>query len=163
MYRRREPEIPYDPNAPLPPWTGEEPEPVVFTAQGPVPASKVPEMLASMRDDGTLRTFATGATRDTSDGKLEPWGFTSPLTELAFSEYMHKHRTQSDGQLRDSDNWKKGIPLDAFWHSLSRHVLDLRLLREGYDEKARADDMLDALCAIKFNVDGMIHELMKRA
>lgn len=112
-------------------------------------------------DNGTLRTFPSGATRDTNDGKLEPWGFGSPLTELAFSEYMHKHRIQSDGSMRESDNWKKGFPPESFWHSLSRHVLDFRLLWEGYGEKARTDDAIDALCGIKFNVDGLIHEMMK--
>ena len=114
-----------------------------------------------MKDDGVLRTFGTGATRDTNEGKLEPWGFTSPLVEKAFSEYMHEHRKQTDGELRDSDNWKKGIPMDAYWHSMSRHILDLRLLWEGYGKEARTRDIVEVLCAIRFNVDGMIHELRK--
>ena len=54
---------------------------------------------------GKIRTFKTGATRDTDENKLEPWGFTSALVEKAFSEYMQDHRTQSDGGLRDSNNW----------------------------------------------------------
>jgi hypothetical protein len=114
------------------------------------------------KDNGRLRTFPTGATRDTNDGKLEPWGFTSPLTEKRFAEYMHEHRVQSDGSLRDSDNWKKGFPIDSFWHSMSRHVLDFRLLWEQYGSEARTQDIVDALCGIKFNVDGLIHELMKK-
>lgn len=113
-------------------------------------------------DDGTLRTYPGGATRDTAEGKLEPWGFTSPLTEKAYSEYMHEHRTQSDGNLRDSDNWKKGINLEDYWHSLSRHILDFRLLWDGYESEARTGSVVDALCAIKFNVDGMLHELAKQ-
>ena len=113
-------------------------------------------------DDGTLRTFPTGATRDTAEGKPEPWGFTSALAEKAFCEYMNEHRKQSDGELRDSDNWKKGIPLDAFYHSLSRHILDLRLIWEGYDSEARTDNLTEVLCAVKFNVDGMLHELVKK-
>jgi hypothetical protein len=108
---------------------------------------------------GKIRRFDTGATRDTTDGKLEPWGFTSPLVEKAFSEYMDFHRRQSDGELRDSSNWKKGIPMDTYWHSLSRHILDFRLLYDQFPEEARTQDIVDALCAIKFNVDGMIHEL----
>lgn len=110
---------------------------------------------------GKVRTFNTGATRDTDENKLEPWGFTSPLVEKAFSEYMHDHRHQSDGSLRDSDNWKKGIPLDAYWHSLSRHILDFRLLYDGFPEEANAKDMTEALCAMKFNVDGLLHEMLK--
>lgn len=115
-----------------------------------------------MKDDGTLRSFDTGATRDTAQGKLEPWGFTSPLADIAFCEYMHANRKQSDGALRASDNWKKGIPVDAYWHSLSRHVLDLRLQWEGYPGSARTSDMIESLCAIRFNVDGLLHELLRK-
>ena len=117
--------------------------------------------MTKAKDDGTLRTFASGATRDTNEGKLEPWGFTSPLVEKAFSEYMHEKRIQSNGELRDSDNWKKGIPLEAYWHSLSRHILDFRLLWEGFPEEAVSKDRIDVLCAIRFNVDGLMHEMLK--
>lgn len=117
--------------------------------------------LKKHKDDGTLRTFASGATRDTAEGKIEPWGYGSPLAEKAFSEYMLKHQTQSDGNHRESDNWKKGFPLDSFWHSMSRHVLDFRLIWEQFPDEARTADIIDALCAIKFNVDGLIHELKR--
>ncbi len=114
-----------------------------------------------MKDNGTLRTFDTGATRDTAEGKLEPWGFTSALVEKAYSEYMHSHRTQTDGTLRDSDNWKKGIPFNEYKKSLSRHVLDLRLIFEGFPEEAREQDLVRVLCAVKFNVDGLLFEYLK--
>ncbi len=110
---------------------------------------------------GKIRQFGSGATRDTAEGKLEPWGFTSALTEKRFSEYMHRHRVQSDGSLRDSDNWKKGIPVDAYKHSLSRHVSDLRLILEGFPGEAEAPDAETALCAIIFNAQGMLFELLK--
>ena len=119
------------------------------------------EIMRDTQDNGTLRTFASGATRDTGENKIEPWGFTSELAELAYSEYMLKHQTQSDGAKRESDNWKKGIPLDAFYHSLSRHILDLRLIWNGHDEHSRTPSLIEALCAIKFNVDGLLHELVK--
>ena len=110
---------------------------------------------------GKIRTFTTGATRDADEGKLEPWGFTSALVEKAFSEYMHDHRTQSDGSLRNSDNWTNGIPTDSYYHSLSRHVLDLRLLWEHFPEEAVSKDMIEVLSAIRFNVDGLMYELLK--
>lgn len=110
---------------------------------------------------GKIRTFSTGATRDTDESKLEPWGFTSALVEKAFSEYMHGHRTQSDGALRDSDNWTHGIPPQSYYHSLSRHVLDLRLLWEHFPEEAVSKNMIDVLCAIKFNVNGLLYEMLK--
>jgi hypothetical protein len=109
-----------------------------------------------------VRHFKSGATRDDDDGKPEPWGFTSALVEKVFSDYMQGHRKQADGVMRESDNWKKGIPLDVYWHALSRHVLDFRLLWEKFPEESRTPDILDALCAVRFNVDGLIHELKAR-
>lgn len=109
-----------------------------------------------------IRVFPTGATRDTAQGKHEPWGFTSALAEKRFCAYMHEHRKQSDGELRDSDNWKKGIPLDAYKHSLSRHIQDLRLILEGFPEQAGESDTETVLCAVLFNVQGMLHETIKK-
>ncbi len=108
-----------------------------------------------------LRKFSTGATRDTTEGKHEPWGFTSALAEKRFCEYMHKHRTQSDGKLRDSDNWKQGIPVDVYKHSLSRHIQDLRLILDGSSLQAQESDLEEVLCAILFNVQGMLHETIR--
>lgn len=114
-----------------------------------------------IEDSGQLRTYSTGATRDTSDGKHEPWGFTSALVEQRFCEYMHKHRQQSDGNLRASDNWRRGISVEDYYHSLSRHIQDLRLILEGYPELAREQDAEEALCAIYFNTQGMLLEMIK--
>lgn len=116
----------------------------------------------AVRDTGRLRTFETGATRDTAEDKHEPWGFTSALVEKRFCAYMHHHREQSDGELRDSDNWKKGIPVDAYYHSLSRHIQDLRLIMEGFNYEAREDSLEEVLCSVLFNVQGMLHETIKR-
>lgn len=110
---------------------------------------------------GKIRQFDSGATRDTTEGKHEPWGFTSALVEKAFCEYMDFHRHQADGELRESNNWTKGIPMDTYWHSLSRHIQDLRLIYEGFPEESRTTDIISTLCAIKFNVEGMIYELKK--
>lgn len=112
----------------------------------------------AVNDDGTLRTFDSGATRDTAENKLEPWGFTSALAEQRFCEYMHAHRTQSDGSLRDSDNWKRGFGEDVLMHSLSRHILDLRLIWEGHPERARTGDKQETLCAIIFNATALLRE-----
>lgn len=68
-----------------------------------------------------IRTFDTGATRDTDEGKLDFEGFLSPLALERFAEYMNKHRQQSDGSLRDSDNWQKGIPVKQYMKSMWRH------------------------------------------
>lgn len=115
-----------------------------------------------IEDSGQLRTFSDGGTRDTAEGKTEPWGFTSALVEKRFSEYMHKHRLQSDGELRASDNWKLGLSQDCYKHSLSRHIQDLRLILEGFPEQAREQDLEEVLCATLFNVQGMLHEMIKQ-
>jgi len=113
-------------------------------------------------DDGALRIFGSGATRDTAANKHEPWGFTSALVEKRFCAYMHEHRKQSDGNLRDSDNWKRGISLDSYKHSLSRHIQDLRLILEGFPAEATEQDTETVLCAVLFNVQGMLHETVKK-
>ena len=114
-----------------------------------------------IEDSGQLRTYSTGATRDTATDKHEPWGFQSALVEQRFCEYMHKHRKQSDGSLRKSDNWRQGIAIEDYYHSLSRHIQDLRLIFEGYPERAREQDAEEALCAIYFNTQGLLLELIK--
>lgn len=102
-----------------------------------------------------VRTFETGATRDTEQGKFDYEGFLSVLALRRFGEYMHKNRFQRDGQLRDSDNWQKGIPQDVYIKSAFRHFMDWWLAhREG-----RVDE--EALCAVMFNVQGYLHEALK--
>ena len=126
-------------------------------------------------DNGQLRTFATGATRDTAEGKLDFEGFLSPLAIQAFAEYMNENRVQSDGSLRDSDNWQKGIPMVAYIKSLFRHFFEIwsihrKCIRAGaldvdsgnidYDFSiAYRRSMKKALCAALFNVQGYLHEL----
>ena len=105
-----------------------------------------------------MRTFDTGATRDTDAGKLDYEGFLSPLVLRRYAEYMHQHRTQSDGALRDSDNWQKGIPLDAYMKSGWRHFMDWW----GYHRHIILSNQRveDALCAIIFNASGYLHQLL---
>lgn len=103
-----------------------------------------------------MRTFDSGATRDNAEGKLDYSGFLSPQALKAFAEYMHMHRIQADGELRASDNWKKGIPEKAYMESMWRHFWDVWSLQTG----GQADvDLKTALCALFFNVQGMLHEV----
>ena len=107
--------------------------------------------------DDLIRTFDTGATRDTDSGKHDPEGYFSPLVEKRFCEYMTKHRTQSDGTQRASDNWQKGIPKDEYVKSLLRHVQDVRLEHDGYESR---EGLEDALCGVIFNAQGYLFELL---
>jgi len=104
-----------------------------------------------------IRTFETGATRDTEEGKLDYEGFLSPIVLEKFAEYMNRHRKQSDGQLRDSDNWQKGIPIVTYMKSLFRHFMDLWKEHRGYRSR---DGIEDALCGIIFNAMGYLFEIL---
>lgn len=117
----------------------------------------------AVQDTGSLREFSTGATRDTSQMKLDPFGFISPLALHRFSEYMHKHRLQSDGKLRDSDNWKKGMPPMEYVRSLIRHVFDFWLVTSGLSPRfdKKVSDPQEIACAILFNVQGFLHETLQ--
>lgn len=105
-----------------------------------------------------MRQFETGATRDTDDGKYDYEGFLNPLSLERFAAYMHKHRHQADGQLRASDNWQKGIPREAYVKSMFRHFMDVWKEHRGYPSK---EGMEEALCAIIFNANGMLFEILK--
>jgi hypothetical protein len=104
-----------------------------------------------------VREFDTGATRDIDTDKLDYEGFLSPAVLQEFARYMHQHRIQADGTLRDSDNWQKGIPLDAYMKSLLRHMMEAWAIHR----KAGPGDMREVLCAVLFNVQGYLHELLK--
>jgi hypothetical protein len=105
-----------------------------------------------------MRNFDTGATRDSEEGKNDYEGFYSPLVVKRFGDYMTVHRKQADGQLRASDNWQKGIPREAYMKSLWRHFLDLWMQHRGYKG---ADTLENTLCAILFNVQGYLYEILK--
>ena len=108
----------------------------------------------------SIRTFSTGATRDTAEGKLDFEGFFSPLALVEYAKYMHKHRLQSDGELRKSDNWQKGIPEKELVKSLIRHVMDVWLLYRDYKGVA-TQDKKEAICGVVFNAMALLHEQVK--
>lgn len=105
-----------------------------------------------------IREFATGATRDTDEGKLDYEAFLSPLVLACYAYHMDKHRRQRNGVMRDPDNWQKGIPKEAYMKSMWRHFMDVWRLHRGWSAR---DDLEGALCALLFNVHGMLHEYLK--
>lgn len=105
-----------------------------------------------------IRSFETGATRDVDHDKPDYEGFLSPLVIEAFGRYMHAKRTQADGTIRDGDNWQKGIPYDSYMKSGWRHALDWWMCHRGFKPR---DLLIEALCALLFNVQGYLHELLK--
>jgi hypothetical protein len=107
---------------------------------------------------GVVRQFETGATRDTDTNKYDYEGFFHPLVMQRYAEYMHKHRVQKDGSLRDSDNWQKGMPLSVYMKSLYRHFMDVwKGHRETYSDGKYLED---ALCGVIFNTMGYLATLL---
>ncbi len=110
-----------------------------------------------------MRTFESGATRDSDITKLDYEAFLSPLVLKRYAEYLNKHRVQADGKLRDSDNWQQGIPLKVYMKSMWRHFMDMwaahRCIMEGGG--CTPDHQEEAICAVIFNASGYLHELLK--
>jgi hypothetical protein len=120
-----------------------------------------------MSDDNPVsyRKFETGATRDTEQDKLDYEAFFSPLVLERRAKYMHAKRLMLDGSRRDGDNWQKGIPFEVYVKSAWRHFVEFWKLHRGlnaYDEKGAAVDQETALCGLMFNLEGYLHELLKR-
>jgi len=110
-----------------------------------------------------IRRFAGGATRDTDLDKLDYEGFFSPIVLQRYAQYLHKHRVQSDGQLRGSDNWQKGISPQVYMKSHIRHLMSIWLIHRGFeafDEKGNKIDLEEALCADIFNSMGHLYEIL---
>lgn len=125
-----------------------------------------PKPIEDRKDDQPLlRQFSSGATRNLDNNKYDYEGFLSPLVIEAFGKYMHSHRLQKDGTMRDSANWQRGIPLDVYMKSGWRHFFDWWKLHRGLDATSPEDghkiDKVEALCALMFNVQGYMHELLK--
>lgn len=112
------------------------------------------------QENGVMRQFESGATRNVDSSKPDPEGFLSPLVIHRFNEYMNKNRIQADGNVRASDNWQKGIPIDAYMKSGFRHFLDWWAAHRS--TTVVSDEHLEeSLCALMFNVMGYLHEQLK--
>lgn len=105
-----------------------------------------------MKDDGKIRRWESGATRDTNTDKLDYEGFINPLVLQAFAEYMHKNRFLKDGTIRDSDNWQKGFGeehLSVCMKSAYRHFMDIWMEHRGLESREGIDN---AICGLLFNI-----------
>lgn len=116
---------------------------------------------------GDIRKFESGATRDTETGKLDYEAFMSPLVIQAYARYLHKHRFQSDGNIRDGDNWQKMFGdkhYDVCIKSLFRHFMDAWLIHDGFMpriEKGEVVTIDDALAGIIFNAMAYWFKILK--
>jgi hypothetical protein len=111
-----------------------------------------------------VRTFDTGATRDLDDTKDDPEGFYTPRVIHRFNQYMTHNRHLADGSVRDSDNWQRGIPREAYAKSLWRHHLAAWTEHRAWvsGDSAYDRDQLEVdLCGVIFNAQGMLDTILK--
>ena len=113
-----------------------------------------------------MASVDTGATRNDDEKKYDPDGFLSPFALESYFAYMHKHRLQHDGKLRDSENWKLGIPMARYMKSLWRHFFDVWKISDGMTaidpDSGEKVDLETALNGVLFNCFGLLHETVKQ-
>lgn len=109
-----------------------------------------------------IRTFPTGATRDTDANKPNYIKALSPIVLQFYAEYLGKHRTLPDGSMRDWDNWKSGLPKEVCLESLGRHEMAVWLLMQGFPAKDNHGPvtLTDSLCGVIFNASCILHEIL---
>ena len=114
--------------------------------------------------DKEIRTFSSGATRDTAKGKLSYVKALSPIVLQRYVQYLDGHRKQPDGSMRDFDNWKQGIPEETYLDGLGRHFVAAWLLAQGFSAEDNHGPVTleDTLCAILFGASGLLHELLMK-
>lgn len=123
--------------------------------------------MSNIDEKAPIRKFASGATRDTDNGKLDYEGFMSPLVITAYAEYLNKHRTLKNGDLRESDNWQ-GLfgehHSDVCIKSMFRHFVDVWTIHRGFAprlEKGEPVTIDDALAAVIFNTMAYWFKILK--
>jgi hypothetical protein len=96
------------------------------------------------------RKFATGAVRDSEQGKEHYVECLSFTAMERFARYM----LTCEGKY-PPDNWRKGIPIKAYEQSLLRHIQ--KYFKNKY-EGGNSEPEIDHLSAAWFNLRGIIHE-----
>jgi len=127
-----------------------------------VPSEHAKQIVPSEHAKQAVRLFGTGASRDTSEGKLSYGGFFSARVLRRRAQYMEDNRTLEDGGLRAPDNWKKGMPTGVYMDSLFRHFWDIwAVMTAEAGDTTEPVDIEEALCALMFNAEGLLFEILK--
>lgn len=109
----------------------------------------------------SMRQFLSGATRDNDVNKLDPEAFFSPLVLERYMEYMHKHRKQPDGKMRDGDNWQKLFGDDHYsvcMKSAWRHFFSWWKAHRGLKTE---EDIEESMMALMFNIMAYSYKRLK--
>lgn len=96
-----------------------------------------------------ITKFKTGAIRDSQEGKLDFVETISFTAHHRYAEYMTEKKKKYG-----AGNFKKGIPTESYEASLLRHID--KYFRNKYENGNDEKDE-DHLSAIRFNVDGLLH------
>jgi|SRR5579859_778641 len=139
--------------------------PISVTSGGGIGATvRIPYTHETYRVKAQLQTFETGATRNDNSEKFDYEAFLNPDVLHEFGKFMHHHRRQKDGSVRDGDNWQKGIPFKAYIKSLVRHSIDLWRMHRGYTvinpDTGEPHTREELCCAVMFNAMGYLKELL---
>jgi len=98
----------------------------------------------------TTTQFDTGAIRDSQEGKTDFLETISFTANNRYAKYMtEKKKKYGEG------NFKKGIPVESYEKSLLRHID--KYFRNKY-ENGEDEINEDHLAAMRFNIDGIMHE-----
>jgi len=124
---------------------------------GDYPKEKITPESGRPRIADAMVYFDSGATRS-EEPMVDPEGFLSPFVLDVYNDYMAKNRKQSDGQIRGSDNWQRGMSKARYMRALYRHWLEA--WRAWRDPQGHTDDMIAGLCGVIFNAQGMILEII---
>ena len=112
-----------------------------------------------------VRRFASGATRSVDEEKINPLAAISPEVLERFAEYMQEQKQLPDGTVRLESDWKSGIPRKRYAEALGRHFLEFWLKWDDLHESDYTGTMEfleEPLCALLFNAQGLLHEILLR-
>ena len=98
----------------------------------------------------SITSFPTGAIRDSQDGKIDFIETISFTAHERYARYMTGKKAKYG-----VGNFKKGIPIHSYEQSLLRHVD--KYFRNKY-EHGTDEPNEDHLAAMRFNIDGIMHE-----
>lgn len=122
-----------------------------------------------------IRTFNTGANRNSDVGKVRYHGALSPLFVKGYGEYIEENSLLPDGTRRSNGNWQNlfGTPEEheeVCNESKYRHYEDYRLIKDGFLEQSRPyledgitnviDAKLKSLYGDLFNTQAIIFKLL---
>lgn len=97
-----------------------------------------------------ITKFATGAIRDSQEGKVD---FVETISYTAHERYA-RYMTGKKAKY-GVGNFKKGITIESYEQSLLRHID--KYFRNKYEGGNDEKDQ-DHLAAMRFNIDGIMHE-----